>query len=236
MALICDAEESTHKPKLFPIMYDNRKIAILFLTSRKGTLSNQIAHSLFDWLKNVRCESVMPFEDKITTEFINERGINFIISYNYTFIIQPEVLHLLPNRVINLHISYLPYNRGANPNIWSFIENTPAGVTIHEVDNGIDSGDILLQELIEFDYDKETLDTSFVKSHERIQDLFCKNWDRIRNGEIKPQKQENTGTFHLVKELDKYREIFDCKDSITVFLEKIHKITNKISLQPGTLL
>ena len=40
-------------------------------------------------------------------------------------------------------MSFLPYNRGSHPNFWSFVENTPKGVSIHEVSNGIDDGDII---------------------------------------------------------------------------------------------
>ena len=38
-----------------------------------------------------------------------------------------------------MHISYLPFNRGAHPNYWSFKDNSPKGVTIHFIDNGIDT-------------------------------------------------------------------------------------------------
>ena len=54
-------------------------------------------------------------------------------------------------KIINLHISYLPYNKGAHPNFWSFADNTPSGVTIHEVNENLDSGNIIFQKKIEFD-------------------------------------------------------------------------------------
>ena len=40
--------------------------------------------------------------------------------------------------IVNLHISYLPFNRGSHPNYWSFVENTPKGVSIHEIDEQIE--------------------------------------------------------------------------------------------------
>ena len=51
-------------------------------------------------------------------------------------------------------MSYLPYNRGAHPNFWSFVNNTVKGVTIHEIDQGIDTGKIILQKSIKFDLKK----------------------------------------------------------------------------------
>ena len=39
-------------------------------------------------------------------------------------------------------LSYLPFNRGKNPNVWSIIESTPCGATIHKIDEKIDTGKI----------------------------------------------------------------------------------------------
>ncbi len=42
-------------------------------------------------------------------------------------------------------MGYLPFNRGAHPNFWSFMEKTPSGVTMHEINSGIDKGKIIVQ-------------------------------------------------------------------------------------------
>jgi len=193
----------------------------LFLTN------NIISLPLLEWLRD-NGENVIYFDDRITPSFIKYNNIDFIISYNYRIIIRPEIIDLLPNRIVNLHTSYLPYNKGASPNIWSFIENTPCGITIHEIDNGIDTGNILLQEKIIYDYKEETLETAYKKSNETIQKLFCKNWDDIKNNKIIPIKQLEKGTFHLVKDLEKYKEIIDYKDTIEIFLDKIKQKTQRL--------
>ena len=126
-----------------------------------------------------------------------------------------------------MHTSYLPYNRGASPNIWSFIEKTPCGITIHEIDSGIDTGDIILQEQIFYNYGIETLETTYIKSNTMIQELFKNNWKKIKNNEIIPKKQTDKGSFHLVKDLDQYKEIINYKDTIEVFLNKIKTIKPK---------
>lgn len=61
------------------------------------------------------------------------------------------ILKLLPKldiNIINTHPSYLPFNRGKYPYYWSIVEGTPFGVTIHKVDEGVDTGGILWQRLI----------------------------------------------------------------------------------------
>ncbi|MDR0665705.1 MAG: hypothetical protein LBF86_09365, partial [Helicobacteraceae bacterium] len=159
---------------------------ILFLTN------NQNALALADWLRD-QGENAIISGDRIDKGFIDKRGIEFIVSFNYRSIIIDEVIRALPRRVINLHIGYLPFNRGASPNLWSFIEQTPSGVTIHEVDRGIDTGDILLQEKIAFDYKKETLASAYAKSLDLIQSLFKSRWSELKNLSINAVKQTGGG-------------------------------------------
>ena len=78
-------------------------------------------------------------------EYLNYQKFDWIVSYGYRHIISKNHIDNLKNPIINLHISYLPFNRGAHPNYWSFKEKTPKGVTIHFMDEGIDTGPILVQ-------------------------------------------------------------------------------------------
>jgi methionyl-tRNA formyltransferase len=148
-------------------------------------------------------EEVVQADAKITYEFVKAENFDFLISYGYRHIIMKRVLSLFPDKAINLHISYLPWNRGADPNFWSHIDDTPKGVTIHFLDEGLDTGDILLQEKVEFDKN-DTLETSYQKLHKTIQLLFIENWDRIKNGKIRGVKQDPlSGSVHKAKDKEK---------------------------------
>ena len=70
---------------------------------------------------------------------------DLIISFGYSRIISKTVVKNVLRPIINLHMSYLPFNRGAHPNFWSFYENTPKGVTIHEINENVDAGPIIYQ-------------------------------------------------------------------------------------------
>jgi methionyl-tRNA formyltransferase len=98
--------------------------------------------SVLDYLKSTEA-SVVQTTDPIDAAFFDRRPVDFLASHGYRHIIKPSVLDRLPRRAVNLHISYLPWNRGADPNLWSFIENTPKGVSIHYLDAGVDTGDII---------------------------------------------------------------------------------------------
>ncbi len=157
---------------------------------------------LIKFLENQN-HSVIVTEKKITPVFLMENQVDFVVSYGYRHIIKKDILDLLPGKVINLHISYLPYNKGADPNFWSFVENTPKGVTIHRIDEGLDTGDILVQKEMEFSVQDETLRTSYEKLQKEIQNLFKENWNKIVANEIKPTPQKGIGTYHRKKDKEK---------------------------------
>ena len=118
------------------------------------------------------------------------RKYDFIISFGYRKIIPSKILSSLKRPIINLHISYLPYNRGAYSNFWSFLKNTPKGVSIHEIDKGIDTGDILFRKKIIFKLNKNTSFRSTYKIlFNEIEKLFKKNYKPIVDGNYKKKKQ-----------------------------------------------
>jgi methionyl-tRNA formyltransferase len=157
---------------------------------------------VLEWLKK-NDENVFSTEEKITKDFVINKSFNFLISYGYRFILKKEILDLFSDRAINLHISLLPFNRGADPNFWSFIEGTPKGVTIHYLDEGIDTGDIIVQKEISFVYlEDETLSSTYYKLQKEIQNLFFQNWSLIKSQTNNRTSQEGFSTSHKVKDKD----------------------------------
>lgn len=111
-------------------------------------------------------------------------------------ILKPPFFSMFPQGVINLHPAYLPYNRGQYPNVWSIIEGTPAGTTIHYIDKGIDTGEIIAQRAVEV----EPIDTgeSLYRKLERTSlDLFVETWPEIATGKASRVSQpQDEGTYH----------------------------------------
>ena len=126
---------------------------------------------------------------------------------NFPKIIKKNVIDLA-ERCINLHLSYLPYNRGKNPNVWSIVENTPSGVTLHEIDQGIDTGKIIFRKKII----PETIDTGkslWEKCSNAAVKLFKSKWVRLRDKRYKSYAQKNKkSTFHYSMDIKKIDEIY----------------------------
>ncbi len=145
-------------------------------------------------------------EDKLTANSKQVEWSDFLISYGYRYIVKTDVLDLFPQKAINLHISYLPWNRGADPNLWSFLDDTPKGVTIHYLEKGLDTGAILAQKEIVHHPD-DTLRTSYERLAEIIELLFIQVWPDIRAGRQKAIPQPQGGTSHRLRDSKAYEQL-----------------------------
>lgn len=142
------------------------------------------------------CGLLTTTDSPLTVEYLQELGIDFLVSYGFRHLIRADVLELLSGRVVNLHISYLPFNRGADPNFWSFVEQTPKGVTIHQVDIGLDTGPVLLQSQVELATELSLRET-YAELQRQIQQLFVQNWSTLAEHQITPRRQlQGQGTYH----------------------------------------
>lgn len=131
----------------------------------------------------------------ITHESPLVQNSNFLVSFGYRHIVSETVLEHYNGRAINLHMSLLPWNRGADPNLWSFLENTPKGISIHLMTAALDEGALLIQQ--EYQFDKmHTLATSYQTLSEGMVLLFKESWTKIKEGSLTPYPQMGRGSYH----------------------------------------
>ena len=132
---------------------------------------------------------------------------DIILTFGFRKIICANILKKITKPIYNIHLSYLPFNRGAHPNFWSFIENTPAGVSIHKIDKGIDTGNIILRKKINFNIKVKKFST-FKKTYNYLfneaEKFFKKNFNKIYNKKHKIISDNRKGTFHHKKDLPKW--------------------------------
>jgi methionyl-tRNA formyltransferase len=114
-----------------------------------------------------------------------------IIVVGYGRIIPPWMLQLPEHGNINLHASLLPKYRGAAPIQWVFANGeTVTGVTTMRIDEGLDTGDILLQQKLAIS-DKDTAETLAPRLAAIGAELMIETLRGLEAGTIRPQKQDN---------------------------------------------
>ncbi|MBQ8708763.1 MAG: hypothetical protein IJ523_11805 [Succinivibrionaceae bacterium] len=172
----------------------NRTFRILLLSG------NPNAGAFGERLSQAGCD-VASFHQELAADDLAELKPDLTVSYNYRHIISPRTIEAADGRIVNMHISMLPWNRGASPNLWSIIDNTPRGVTIHRIDAGLDTGEIILQRQLEFDENRETLSSSYDALQKAVTDLFLANLAMFASGIIASRPQPQGGTCHRRKDL-----------------------------------
>jgi len=140
-------------------------------------------------------DGVLATTDPIDLAYCRASSVDWIVSYGYRHMLRSPLLAEYRRRAVNLHVSYLPWNRGADPNFWAWFDGTPKGVTIHVIDEGLDTGDIVEQELVTFS-SSETLTSSYEALRRKVEALFDRVWPALRGGEIAGRRQEGSGSVH----------------------------------------
>jgi methionyl-tRNA formyltransferase len=108
---------------------------------------------------------------------------------------------------MNTHPSFLPFNRGKHYNFWAIVEGAPFGVTLHRIDDGVDTGPIVAQREITYDW-TDTGESLFFKARNEMIDLFCQTYPKIRSNAIGASPQNLVdGSFHKAAELDRESRI-----------------------------
>jgi len=151
-------------------------------------------------------DTVVTAWEKLALEFIEANQIEFIVSDRSEYLIRQPIIDALPNRIVNLHPSFLPWNRGYHPNYWACVDKTPFGVTIHRIDAGIDTGEILAQTRLAFS-ENDTLRSTYDRLRTHMVGLFRTCWPMIRENRMPAMPQEQIAqSFHLKSDFD---DIFD---------------------------
>lgn len=152
-----------------------------------------ISACIFDSEENVR--------EKI------ENGVDLGILAWWPKILKRPLLAAPRMGFINTHPSLLPHNRGKHYNFWAIIESAPFGVTLHRVDAGVDSGAIVSQLPIDYDW-CDTGETLYYKAQAAMLRLLIETYPVLRTGRIATIPQDiDAGSFHRASELESASKI-----------------------------
>jgi methionyl-tRNA formyltransferase len=109
------------------------------------------------------------------------------MSFNQIF--RKAILAIPPARIINCHAGKLPFYRGRNILNWALINDEKEfGITVHYVDTGIDTGDILAQDCHPIT-DADDYASLLQRAHTGCADILYRTVTDIRWGRAKPRRQ-----------------------------------------------
>ena len=130
-----------------------------------------------------------------TPEFLEELRSyqpDLMVVTAYGRILPGPLLNLPPLGTINVHGSLLPKYRGAAPVQWAVLNgDTETGITIMQMDEGMDTGDILLPRSIAVDPD-DTAGTLAAKMADLGGRLLIEALERLKAGDLPPHKQNES--------------------------------------------
>ncbi len=119
-----------------------------------------------------------------------------IFSFQYAQILGPPVIALAEIATLNLHYGPLPRYRGVAPIAWALINGESAtGVTLHHVDPGIDSGDIVCTERVPI-VAEDTGRSLYDKCTDAAIRMFTEWYPKLRTGDIPRIRQSESDALY----------------------------------------
>lgn len=154
----------------FKMLIVDKDISIQFVCVRYDTQD--------DTLKNYCREHGIPclkHKNVNSDEFIQsiqEYGCDLLVSMSFNQIFRSNLMNIFPLKAINCHAGKLPFYRGRNILNWALINDEKEfGITVHFIDEGIDTGDIIAQETYCID-DNDSYSTLLEKAYTGCADIL----------------------------------------------------------------
>jgi len=192
-------------PALTALLHSDEEVIAVVTQpdKRKGRDRLPAASPVKELALRNNCTVLQPstLKDPSFLEEISIMKPEIIIVVAYGKILPPGILKLPPRGCINVHASLLPKYRGAAPVQWAIINGEKkTGITIMYMDEGLDTGDILLQEETTIE-DDDTAETLGKRLADLGAALLMKTIQKIKDHSL--QRIPQTGTPNYAPPLKK---------------------------------
>ena len=115
--------------------------------------------------------------------------VDLFVSMSFNLIFKTEMINLPKYKTINCHAGKLPFYRGRNILNWALINDEKEfGITVHYLDEGIDTGDIILQETYPIT-DEDTYGTLLARAYDGCADVLYRAIKMVQNDEVRRIRQ-----------------------------------------------
>lgn len=178
----------------------DKKHKIMCVITKQDKLVGRGNKLTFPAVKQYAIDNNMAY---IQTEKFNDEIYDKLKSYNadagvvvsYGKIIPEKIYSLPTHKCFNIHFSLLPEYRGASPVQQALIDGkTKTAVTSFFIDKGLDTGDIILQDIVDIE-NIDTADTLFQKLISCGIKTMNKTLDLMEQNKVVPVKQTGQPTF-----------------------------------------
>jgi methionyl-tRNA formyltransferase len=139
--------------------------------------------------------------------FIDGIEIDVLVSINYLFLIEEDLISLPKILAFNIHGSLLPKYRGRTPHVWAIINGeTETGITAHKIEVGCDTGPIIAQVKIPIS-DRDTGATILNKYIQEYIPLLDRVLLEVKEGRWVPKVQDEEKATYFGKRTPEDGEI-----------------------------
>ncbi|MGO0305859.1 methionyl-tRNA formyltransferase [Endozoicomonas acroporae] len=178
--------------KALELIVNSDELEIVFIVPRFDTRDP----ILQEWATKLKIPFII--EQNVNSdgfiEKIEKYTPDLLVSMSFNQILRERIINFAPKGFINCHAGALPYYRGRNPLNWVLINGEKSfGITVHYVDKGIDTGDIIDQKIFPIsnkDNYKTLLETAITQCgyvlHSAIMKIFSNKVKIKKQSDIHP--------------------------------------------------
>lgn len=195
--VICDNEKMLASFMAIASQTDFAQYSFTYCTSSKKSMGNEGIKSI-----DIKKE----YREKILGKY------ELVFSIHCRQLFPAELVRSV--RCINVHPGYLPFNRGIYPQVFSIINKYPAGASIHEMDEEIDHGPVIVQKKIEVNTWDTSLDVYNKIVHTEIT-LLQEHLLSIIENEYEKKQLSGSGNLNSAKDFRNLCEL-DMKKEMRV--------------------
>ena len=172
----------------FKKLINDKEVHISFICARHESTDQTLRD--FSVKNNI---DYFAHENVNSDEFISiikKYNCDLFVSMSFNQIFKSKIINLTKYKIINCHAGKLPFYRGRNVLNWVLINDEKEfGITVHYVDKGIDTGNIILQksfQITDQDNYKTLLNKAYIECANILYDAIL----MFKKGDVKSYKQD----------------------------------------------
>ena len=196
-----------------------KKIRILGPKSRNESIRKKLCEHGIE---------VIVSPDPYDADSVDDFSPDIILSSGYDRLLRPQTVQKYSKRIINLHAAYLPWARGIGTTLFATLLRYPFGVSVHFINEGLDTGNLLARKLVQTAQD-DTLRTFYSKLLSATEDLFFESFPKILAGQTNGVPQEELGDINTNRSRLQFESVMDvCPNGYDTLITDLEKFRDSL--------